>query len=102
MQNRRHHERIRADVEEIHGKMVLARKVEIIDISLGGVALKTDRRLNVGKEYQIKLRNRGKNIDAKGVIVRCELSGIEAGDDGEGVSIYTCAMRFKEPVEFDK
>jgi c-di-GMP-binding flagellar brake protein YcgR len=81
---------------EINGKMILADKVEIIDISLGGVALKTDRRLNVGKEYLIKLGDKGKSIDVKGIIVRCELSTIEERRNGARVSIYTAGMMFKD------
>jgi len=81
---------------EINGKMILADRVEIIDISLGGVALKTDRRLNVGKEYLIKLGDKGKSIDVKGIIVRCELSKIEERSNGERVSIYTAGMMFKD------
>jgi c-di-GMP-binding flagellar brake protein YcgR len=81
---------------EINGKMILADRVEIIDISLGGVALKTDRRLNVGKEYLIKLGDKGKSIDVKGVIVRCELSKIEERSHGGRVSIYAAGMMFKD------
>src|SRR5574337_430534 len=83
-QNKRRHKRFKLDLMDMNGKMILAHKVEIIDISLGGVALKTDRRLFVGKEYLIKLENKGKSIDIKGTIVRCELSGIEIISDGEG------------------
>jgi len=38
--DKRRHKRFRLDLREINGKMILAHKVEIIDISLGGVALK--------------------------------------------------------------
>jgi c-di-GMP-binding flagellar brake protein YcgR len=96
MQDKRRHKRFRLDVMEINGKLILAEKVEIIDISLGGIALKTDRRLNVGKEYLIKLGDKGKSIDVKGIIVRCELSKIEERCDGERVAIYTAGMMFKD------
>jgi c-di-GMP-binding flagellar brake protein YcgR len=96
VQNTRRHKRFRLDLMEIEGKMILAHRVEIIDISLGGVALKTDRRLNVGKEYLIKLGTKGKSIDVKGIIARCELSKIEERADGEGVLIYTAGMMFKD------
>ena len=68
MQDKRRHKRFRLDLMEISGKMILANRVDIIDISLGGVALKTDRRLNIGKEYLIKLGDKGKSIDVKGII----------------------------------
>jgi Tfp pilus assembly protein PilZ len=96
MQEKRRHKRFQLDVMEISGRMILAEKVEIVDISLGGIALKTDRRLNVGKEYLIKLRDKGKRIDVKGVIVRCELSKIEERCNGERVPIYTAGMMFKD------
>jgi c-di-GMP-binding flagellar brake protein YcgR len=96
VQDKRRHKRFRLDLMEINGKMILADKVEIIDISLGGVALKTDRRLNVGKEYLIKLGDREKSIDVKGIIVRCELSTIEERSNGARVSIYTAGMMFKD------
>jgi hypothetical protein len=96
IQNTRQHKRFRLDLMEITGKMILAHKVEIIDISLGGVALKTDRRLNVGTEYLVKLGYLGKSIDLKGLIVRCELSKIEEISAGEGVSIYAVGMMFKD------
>ena len=95
MQNKRRHKRFRLDVMAINGKMILADKVEIIDISLGGLALTTDRRLNVGKEYLIKLGDKGRSIDVKGTIVRCELSKIEERR-GERVLIYTAGMMFKD------
>ena len=96
MQDKRRHKRFRLDVMEINGKMILAEKVEIVDISLGGIALRTDRRLNVGKEYLIKLGEGGKHIDVKGVIVRCELSAIEERCDGERVPLYTAGMMFQD------
>ncbi|HSB33685.1 MAG TPA: PilZ domain-containing protein [Nitrospirota bacterium] len=96
MQDKRRHKRFKLDILEINGKLILAQKSEILDISLGGVALKTDRRLNVGKEYLIKLDYKGKSIDVKGVIVRCELSNIEERN-GEGVVIYAAGMMFKDP-----
>ncbi len=96
MQDKRRHKRFKLDLIEINGKMSLADKVEIIDISLGGVALKADRRLNIGKEYMIKLGEKGKSIDVKGIVVRSELSGIEERTNGERILIYQAGMKFKD------
>jgi len=87
MQDKRRHKRFKLDIIEINGKMSLADKVKIIDISLGGIAVKADRRLNIGREYLIRLEDKGKSIDVKGIVVRSELSGIEERDKGERVSI---------------
>ena len=96
MQDKRRHKRYRLDLVEISGKMSLADKVEIIDISLGGVALKADRRLIPGREYMLRLGEKGKSIDVKGIVVRSTLSEIEERVDGASVSIYTAGMRFHE------
>jgi hypothetical protein len=97
MQNKREHTRF--DSIAIKGKMTLANKVEIADISLGGVALKADRKLDVGREYTIKLGDQGQSIDIRGTIVRSTLVGMEAGPDGENVLIYAAGMKFKEGEE---
>lgn len=97
MKNKREHTRL--DLTDLQGKMILANKVEIVDISLGGVALKLDRRLNVGGEYMIKLGDKARSIDVKGVVVRATLVGMETGTDGESVLIYAAGMKFKEGSE---
>jgi len=96
MQDKRRHKRYRVDLVEINGKMSLADKVQILDISLGGISLKADRRLNIGNEYLLKLHEKGKDLEVKGTVVRSELSGIEQKADGQGVSIFTVGMMFKE------
>jgi len=94
--DKRRHKRFRSDLMELYGKMILAQKVEIIDISLSGVALKTDRKLNIGREYPLRLVWQGKTLDVWGVVVRSELIGSEEGDNGKNVSTYTAGVMFKD------
>jgi hypothetical protein len=96
MQDHRRHKRFRLDLIEINGKMRFADKVEIVDISFGGVALKADSRLNIGREYLIRLGDKENSLAVKGIVVRSELSGIEERANGERVSIYTAGMRFQD------
>ncbi len=74
--------------------MDLVNRVKILDISLGGVSLKTDKKLEPGREYQITLGDGKKSIDMKGVIVRSEVCGTETRANGEKVSLYATGMRF--------
>ena len=97
MKNKREHTRF--DLTDLQGKMILAHKVEIVDISLGGVALKVDRKLDIGREYMVKLGDKARSIDVQGVVVRVTLVGMEAGTDGKGVLIYAVGMKFKEGSE---
>ncbi len=96
MKHLRRHKRFGLDLIDVKGKMSLSEKVEILDISLGGVALKADRRLNPGKEYTVKLQDKGKTLNVTGIIVRSELIGMEARDNGERISIYSAGMQFKD------
>jgi Tfp pilus assembly protein PilZ len=70
--------------------------VEILDISLGGVAIKAERKLNIGKECLLTVGCGGKSVNVKGVVVRCELSGIEEREDGEKATIYSAGILFKD------
>jgi len=96
MLEKRRHKRFRLDLIEINGKLNVADNAEIIDISFGGVALKVDRRLNIGKECLFKLEDKRNSIDVKGIVVRCKLSGLEERYNRDKVSIYTAGMRFQE------
>ena len=96
MKNMRRYKRYGLDLIDVKGKMGLSDKVEILDISLGGVAFKADRRLNPGREYMIKLQDKEKTLNITGIIVRSELSGMEERDNGESVSIYAAGMQFKD------
>jgi hypothetical protein len=96
MKNTRRHKRYYLDLNDLKGKMSLSDKVEILDIGLGGVAFKADRRLNPSREYMIKLQDKGNTLNVRGTIVRSELNGIEARANGESVSIYAAGMQFKD------
>jgi Tfp pilus assembly protein PilZ len=96
MMEKRRHKRFSLDLIEINGKLNLVNSVEIIDMSFGGVALKVNRRLNIGNEVLLTLKDKGNSIDVRGMIVRCTLKAIEKKFNGGKVSIYTAGMRFKE------
>ncbi len=97
---KRRHKRFRLDLIEMSGRLSLSDRVEIIDISFGGVGLKVDRRLSIGKEYLFTLKKEwDKSIEVNAVAVRCKLTGIEEGCDRERVSIYTAGIRFADGFE---
>jgi hypothetical protein len=96
MDEKRKHKRYRLETKDLNGKMSLAEKVEIIDISVGGVALKADRRLNPGREYVLRLGDKWKTIEVTGVVVRSALSGFEKRSDGAQAAVYTAGMKFRD------
>ncbi len=95
-EEKRRYKRFRTD-GEVSGRMVLVKIIEIIDISLGGIAFKTDRKLNFGREYLVKLEWKEKRLAVQGNVVSSELIGIESDEKGEGVAIYRVGLMFKDP-----
>ncbi len=96
MKSKRRYKRYKLDSMGINGKMVFATDVKILDISVGGVSLKADRRLDIGNEYVLKLENRDRLISVKGVVVWSSLSGTREGAGGEAVPIYTAGLKFTD------
>ena len=96
MKEKRKNKRFKVDASKIQAKMILSRKTDIVDISLDGVALQTDRRLEIGREYPIQLAYGVKSISVKGVVVRSSLSGTEIIGGTNSVPIYTAGLIFRE------
>jgi hypothetical protein len=94
MQNRRKHKRYKVDVMEINGKMVLAKNVKILDISIGGVCLQTEKSLNVGGEYILKIEGKGKVLTVKGTVAWALLSGSSVDSHGNIIPMYKAGMKF--------
>jgi hypothetical protein len=99
MQERRRYKRFTIDIMEISGMMVLATYIKILDISIGGVSFKADRRLNIGREYTLKIEGRGKALTVKGAIVRATLTESMKDSRGNIVPIYSAGMKFTEVAE---
>lgn len=92
--NKRHHPRF--IVEGVQGRMVFASQVEVLNLSLGGVAIKADRRLNIGGEYTLKLELVGESVDIRGVVVWSVVSGMHKDGDSDTVPEYSAGLRFKD------
>ena len=92
--NKRHHPRF--IVEGVQGRMVFASQVEVLNLSLGGVAIKADRRLNIGGEYTLKLVLSGESVEIKGVVVWSVMSGMHTAGDSDTVPEYSAGLRFKD------
>ena len=93
-QEKRRYERFTVDVMEISSKMIFANEVEVLDISLGGVSVKADRRLNIGNEYMLKIGDRSRTFSLSGSVVWSLLSEMRKGPEGEMIPIYTAGMKF--------
>jgi c-di-GMP-binding flagellar brake protein YcgR len=95
MRDKRRYKRFSVDILGINGKMMFASEVEIHDISVGGISLRVNRRLNMGNEYTLKIGNsRNQTISLKGTVVWSMISGTKKGTGDEVVPIYFAGMKF--------
>jgi hypothetical protein len=93
--NKRRHPRY--TVQDVRGHLVLASRVEILNLSLGGAALRADRRLDIGAEYTLKLEMGDRFISMPGVVVWSVLSGLRPAKD-EGAPQYSAGIQFKAAI----
>lgn len=96
MEERRHYQRF--VVEGVEGTLMFATDVDIINISINGVALKADRRLEIAREYTLKLEFHDQVISLNGIVVWSVLSELGRGQLEEKVPIYKVGMRFTNVI----
>lgn len=96
MQDRRRYKRFRVDIMEISSKMTFARDVKILNISIGGISMKADRRLNINNEYTLKIEGKKKSLTVKGIVVWSLISESMQDPYGNFIPIYTAGMKFTE------
>lgn len=94
MREYRRYRRFSVDILGINGKMMFASEVEIQDISVGGISIRVDRRLNMGSEYTLKVGNGKKTITLKGSVVWSKISGMKKGVRDDVIPIYAAGMKF--------
>jgi c-di-GMP-binding flagellar brake protein YcgR len=94
MQEQRRYQRFTVQSTEINGRILLANSVEIVNISVGGALLKTDKRLYVGTVYILRLKTGGKILSIPAKVVRAELTETRQDSAGQSVPVYTCGMEF--------
>lgn len=94
MSDQRHHKRFIVEGMEINGKMLFATEVFVLNVSISGMSFKADRRLDIGKEYTIRLQDHDRTIAVKGVVVWSSLVGTKEGHDGDSIPVYSAGMKF--------
>ena len=92
--NERRYKRFTIESMKVKGRIMFSKIVDIIDISLGGISLKADRRLNIGNEYILKFDEKGLHISIKATVVWASLHESVKSANGDLVPIYSVGMKF--------
>jgi len=85
-------------VEGIEGTLMFATDVEILNISINGVALKANRRLEIGREYTLKLEYMDRSVSMNGIVIWSVLSELGKGQHEEKIPIYKAGMKFTNVI----
>lgn len=88
--------RFATEFMKINGKLMFASTVDIIDISLGGIALQTNKTLKIDTEYMLRVETKGRSISVKGLVVWSTPSGSRQTAEGEIAPLYSVGMRFND------
>jgi Tfp pilus assembly protein PilZ len=94
--NERRYKRFTIGSMKIKGRLIFSKIVDIVDISLGGISLKADRRLNIGGEYILKIEEKGLHISVKATVIWASLHESVKSANGDLVPIYAVGMKFNE------
>jgi hypothetical protein len=86
------------DDATIKGKIMFAREVNILDISMGGVCLKAGIRLEIGRQYTLKLEYKDEVLSLDGPVIWSLLREIGRGAHGEPLTMYTAGIKFNMPM----
>lgn len=84
----------RYSVDDIHGNMLYSADVNIVNISIDGVLLETTRRMDINREYTLKIKYKKSILDLKGAVVWSVLSRTETRPTGENIPIYKTGIKF--------
>lgn len=94
--NTRRYKRFTIDFMKINGRITYAKSVDIIDISVGGISLRTDKRLNPGNEYALKIEGIDKSISVKGTVIWASLHESRKSDSGDITPLYSVGIKFSD------
>lgn len=90
----------RYDVDELYGRAPFMENVSIVNISMGGVQIRTDRGFFPQSEYSLNMRGKSMNFTVTGRIVWSRMVGSEPMGNGQRVPVYTSGMMLvKNPVD---
>jgi hypothetical protein len=98
-QNRRQHQRFKMMLGGLIGRLEDDQLVDIIDLSVGGIAIKSARSLPAGKEYLIRLHSGKHSLEVRGTVIWSRIVDNEEALLGQQSPLYASAMQLQKGSE---
>ena len=90
----RHHRRFSVDFMKVEGRAVFSRETIIRNVSVSGVSLVTDARLDAGREYLLHFSDRDADITLRGRVKWC------ADNDTSGLPPESAHLKYAAGLQF--
>ena len=89
----RHHPRY--EVAGVTGHLVVPIQIQVINVSIGGMALETSSYLKFGRAYTLKLQGGGSTLSLTGTVAWCSLRRTAKNAAGDILPVYRAGLRFE-------
>jgi len=88
----------RFEVHDVEGVVLYNLQAEVINMSIGGMALETNRPLDVGRTYNFSIRRSATEGEVRmpGVVVWCMLQRTRRISESEVAPVYQAGVNFSE------
>ena len=96
VKEKRYYTRYKLDVMNIHGEIPSADIVKILNISLSGALLETDKSLDIGNRYVLKLKCEDSILTLEGLVMRCTLIKSKKDSKGNLIPMYNAGILFRD------
>ena len=94
MQTKRKYPRFRVDIMNITGRIVVSSIVGIEEIVSEHIVISTDARMNLNREYSLKIEDNGGSLSVSGVVESSSIGSSAVSPDGEAIPLYRAKIRF--------
>jgi len=91
---KRRHDRYSA--EDVQGKFSYSVEARVLNISMGGLAVRTQTQLTIGRGYRFRLGRENEAVQLTGSVRWCRLAGTERQEDGDIVPVYEAGISFDD------
>lgn len=89
--------------ESLPGRMAFSLEAEILNVSRGGLAIRTAHQLRIGNRYQVQIGEKEHSVETTGTVKRCRLKGTrQAGEGGDFEPVYEAGIEFEHPLSEQK
>jgi hypothetical protein len=88
----------RYDIHDATGSFTLAGQFRLIDISVNGLGLEGNLRLQKGQAYRGRVEWAGRTIQVRGRVAWTRLVGTAKGDGGDVLPVYQAGIELELPI----